>query len=253
MAVIPCSSGTPCNCICNCSAQLASDKTATANSFDDATNTFSYTIDFANSTTSVTSIIFCIQCPTSTFKADATNTSVAVTGNPGAVAFTPCCLLLCPINTFCATFVGPPVCGTQGVQVDVIPGPGITSITIDITFTLPSGVTLCYQPGFLRVTSSDGTIDVVNNFCLPGCTCDSPTTCQEFCQIWSREAQLLGDKRNVFVGLGQAIVPNSINLGALTKPQIDQLINMICKLENSTADLNCNIAKVLETLDSNCT
>ncbi|MFA9398975.1 MAG: hypothetical protein ACERKV_12035 [Clostridiaceae bacterium] len=244
-----------CSCGCNCQAYLANGRHITVDSLEILADqyTFSYTI--TNEEPSVSFIIFCIQCATSKFMADDTNTSVEVIGNPNTTAdvltqcYTPGCESTGD-NRYYVEFASEEenmCCRFQGIKINLNLADTIDEIKINISFTLPDDVVFSFQSGNLKLKSGVE-IDTVNNLCVPGCL----DNCEQYkttCKMWKLESKILEDKKDVFVHFSQMLIPDDLDLSTLTIAQLESKVRSINQLEKCTAELNCDISKVLKVLN----
>ena len=243
-----------CSCGCNCKAYFSNDRMITAESItiDGAQYAFSYII--TDPSPALNSIIFCIQCPSSTFAVSSGNTAIQVIGNPNVtpVYYTLCTTPPCPVNSYAVEYeLGEEseCCSNQGIMIGVNSGPGISEIRFILTFTLPAGVVFSYQSGTLRI-SNGPEVGIVNYICMPGCA-NQCKACKNICEMWAEEEKILISKKDVFIHYSQTLFPDSLDLSTLTLNELESRVRQLQKLENSTAKLNCNIAKVLAELNKN--
>ncbi|MDD2401518.1 MAG: hypothetical protein PHI90_03370 [Clostridia bacterium] len=245
-----------CNCSCNCQAYLAGGRLLTVGSLVIDGSQYTYTYTITNEDPAVSFIIFCIQCPVSSFTASASNTTVEILGNPDTApaVFLECTPPGCEssaTNRFSVEFDfvrESKCCPFQGIKININPADTIDVMRITLIFTLPDDVVFSFKPGPLQIKAGQNE-DIVNNLCLPGCldTCDLQ---QIICEIWQIENKIITSKKDVFIHFAQLLLPPGLDLSTLTADELESRIRTVTCMEKSIGCLDCNIAKVLAALNN---
>ena len=249
---ILCSNGDDCNCTCNCQAFLTNNRTVIADQLDVDGNqyTFSYTI--LNTDSSFDYIVFCIECSRSQIEISSVNTSISIIGNASVdfeECFTPGCETGIP-NSFYVEFGGNNEfdCRHQGIKININQEDTITKLSVVISFDLSDSddLNFAFSPGLLQL-KSDQVTEIINNFCIPGClNCNMNTNT---CNLWKIEKNILKSNKDSFIHFSQLLFPLHLGLEGLTITELENKIRTFTKLEKSSANLLCDIAKSLERLN----
>lgn len=252
--LISCNITDECNCKCNCRAYFPNNRLLTVESLKIDDNNYEFSYLLTNPAPSLSNIIFCIQCPTTMLEITDSNTLVSVIGNPNEdpVLYSPCALEPCPDNSFNVEYnfgEESSCCFYQGIKINLTSADDIEEIRFIITFDVPDGVVLNFQPGTLKIKSGVK-FGVVNHVCIPGCVDDCDRN-KSICKIWLKEKDIIVSKKDVFIYYSQSLFPIDLDLTTLTLSELENNIRLLEKLEKSIAKLNCNVAKVLEELNKN--
>jgi hypothetical protein len=241
--LIPCEITEECNCQCNCQAYFPDNRLFTVESLEIDGYDYAFSYLITNPDPALNYIIFCIQCPTTTFEVSSSNTIIEVIGNPYGSHVT------VPFTVEYDASEEETCCFYQGVKINVTPPTGVTEMQFIITFTVPEGVVLSFQPGSLKIKNGEE-YGVANYVCMPGCEneCDRE---ENTCLIWLREKDIIVSKKDIFIHYSQNLFPIDFDFSTISLSAFEQKIRLLQKIEKSIAKLNCDVAKVLEALNNN--
>lgn len=248
-----CGSDALCNCACNCHAYLAENRSITVGDLEIDGNNYTFKYTITNESPSLSFVVFCVQCPTSEILISASNTAFVVTGNPNGTpvvftqCFTPGCESELPNRFYVDYEISNELCCRyQGFKIDINPAETITEIEFAITFTLPEELSFGFSSGNLKLKTGQ-IISIVNDLCMPGCT----GCCMQnnICEMWMEEKDILESNEKVFTHLTNLLLPPELDLSTITVNKLESIIRSVAKLEKSSANLICNVAKVLEQLN----
>lgn len=242
-----------CSCGCNCQAFFSDMRKIIVNSLFIDVNQYTFDYTISNPSPALSHIIFCVQCPVSTIEISSANTQIQVIGyfNGTPVPFTVCASTPCPPNTYSVEYnfgEDSDCCHFQGIKINVEPADDITEIQFKLIFTLPDELSFSFTPGVLKIKAGVEE-SVAYNLCVPGCL-DKCETNKTTCELWNIEKQIVLSKTKVFIHFSQLLFPDSLDLELLTIEELENKIRQLSKLENTTAKLNCEVAKVLLNLNN---
>jgi len=248
-----CSNDDVCNCTCNCQAFLTNNRKITVEPMEVDGNNYTFRYTITNQYPAISFVVFCVECPRSTIEISSTNTSIVIIGDPNdsPEMFTECFISGCEseaLNRFYVEYdlSNEPCCRYQGIKIDINPVETLTEISFALTFTLPEDLTFGFTSGNLKIKTAQ-VLEIVNDLCMPGCigSCNMDTNT---CNLWKLEKNILESNKDIFIKFSQLILPPTLDLNSITVTELENKIRSISKLQNTSANLICNVAKALETL-----